>query len=91
MKQFTLCPSCSEYIFKLKLTKKEKEFALVCAKLMGVGIDEEFLRDINQEQEGISFTNEGDVEPYNQIKTIILAKREGISKDKLKKLAVKLK
>ena len=83
-----LQPSCSEYIWKLKLTKEEKEFALVIAKLKGYEWDDEFL-DCNSEK--ASMVSEEKKIAYEKIKEIILAKREGIEGNKLKRMAVKLK
>lgn len=87
----TLCPNCSEYIFHLVLTPEEKKIALEMTKEIGKENDEYFLEHFNETEEGNTFTNADYAKDYIDIKTVILAKREGIEIDKLKELARKLK
>lgn len=80
--QIILQPSCSEYVFHLKLTKAEKKIAIRMAKKIIKNKDDLkwFINDntsplFAEEDNKFSFTNEEYVEPYTAIKTFILTKR----------------
>ena len=77
-----LQPSCSEYVYHLKLTEAEKKIAIRMAKKLIKNKEDLkwFITNnasplLTKEDSPFSFTNEEYVKPYTTIKTCILMKR----------------